>query len=96
MGLVPFFTHFFAFLRFSLLLLKDKGKQQQCTAEMGNFTPTPAPRARLPDNCRAITLTAGGILKRKKTSLLGGGTLEGILRDNLGEGNWESKIAARQ
>ena len=30
------------FLRFSLLLLKDKGKQQQFTAKMGNFTPTPS------------------------------------------------------
>ena len=26
----------------SLLLLKDKGKQQQFTAKMGNFTPTPS------------------------------------------------------
>ena len=34
---------FFAFLRFSLLLLiKDKGKQQQFTAKMGNFTRTPS------------------------------------------------------
>ena len=45
----PFFTHcslfsriFPLFLRFSLLLLTDKGKQQQFTAKMGNFTPTPS------------------------------------------------------
>ena len=47
----PFFYAFFPFfflrifplfLRFSLLLLKDKGKQQQFTAKMGNFTPTPS------------------------------------------------------
>ena len=45
----PFFTHFSLFftlfpllLRFSLLLLKDMGKQQQFTAKMGNFTPTPS------------------------------------------------------
>ena len=35
----PFFP---LFLRFSLLLLKDKGKQQQFAAKMGNFTPTPS------------------------------------------------------
>ena len=48
----PFFMHFSPFyaffrfsspfLRFSLLLLKDKGKQQQFTAKMGNCTPTPS------------------------------------------------------
>ena len=39
------------FSLFSSLLLKDKGKQHQFTAKMGNFTPTPsAPtRAKLPD-----------------------------------------------
>ena len=40
----PFFLHIFPlFLRtFPLFLLKDKGKQQQFTAKMGNFTPTPS------------------------------------------------------
>ena len=46
----PFFYAFFLFLyafspfflHFSLLPLKDKGKQQQFTAKMGNFTPTPS------------------------------------------------------
>ena len=39
----------------------------------------------------------GQFWKRKKCPLLRGrGNLGGILRDNLGEGNWESKIAARQ
>ena len=38
----PFFSILPLFLRFSLLLLKDKGKQQQFTAKMGNFTPTPS------------------------------------------------------
>ena len=39
----PLFYAFFPlFLRISLLLLKDKGKQQQFTAKMGNFTPTPS------------------------------------------------------
>ena len=54
----PFFTHyspflriFPLFLRFSLLLLKDKGKQQQFPAKMGNFTLTRLhpPRAKLPE-----------------------------------------------
>ena len=46
---LSFFTHFSFFSRFSsfffhfcILLLKDKGKQQQFTAKMGNFTPTPS------------------------------------------------------
>ena len=46
-----FFSLFFVFLRFSLLLnlpLKDKGKQQQFTAKMRNFTPTPS----APTPCR--------------------------------------------
>ena len=34
------FSPFFSLL--SLLLLNDKGKQQQFTAKMGNFTPTPS------------------------------------------------------
>ena len=34
--------HFPLFLRFSLLLLKDKGKRQQFTAKMVNFTPAPS------------------------------------------------------
>ena len=40
----PLFLRIFPlFLRFSLLLLiKDKGKQRQFTAKMGNFTPTPS------------------------------------------------------
>ena len=43
----PFFSfffssHFFVFLRFSLTLLEDKGKQLQFNANMGNFTPTPS------------------------------------------------------
>ena len=47
--------------------------------------------------CRAITLTAGAILKEEKIPLLWGrGNLGGILRGNLGEGNCESKIGARQ
>ena len=37
-----YFRIFPLFLRFSLLLLKDKSKQQQLTAKMGNFTPTPS------------------------------------------------------
>ena len=45
----------------------------------------------------AITLTAGLILKEdKKPSLVGRDSLGGILGDNLGEGNCESKIASRQ
>ena len=35
-----FFPFFYAFVPF--FLLKDKGKQQQFTAKMGNFTPTPS------------------------------------------------------
>ena len=46
----PFFTHLFPFFyaffplffAFLCFLLKDKGKQQQFTAKMGNFTPTPS------------------------------------------------------
>ena len=39
----PFFTHFSPhFTHFSPLRLMDKGKQQQFTAKMGNFTPTPS------------------------------------------------------
>ena len=39
----------------------------------------------------------GNLERRKKKPLLWGrGNLGGILRDNLGEGNCESKIAARQ
>ena len=48
----PFFYAFFSFFFASpLFLLKDKGKQQQFTAKMGNFTPTPsAPTpSKLPD-----------------------------------------------
>ena len=54
-----FSLFFFVFLRFSLLLPKDKGKQQQFTANMGDFTPTPsAPtpckisRVATPADCR--------------------------------------------
>ena len=36
-----FFTHFFAFLRFSLLLLKDKGKQQPNLLQKGEFHSDP-------------------------------------------------------
>ena len=39
---LSFFSLFFVFRRFSFLLLKDEGKQQQFTAKMGNFTPTPS------------------------------------------------------
>ena len=39
----PLFSRVFPhFLRFSLLLLMGKGKQQQFTAKMGSFTPTPS------------------------------------------------------
>ena len=39
----PFFNAIFPFFyAFSPFLLKDKGKQQQFTAKMGNFTPTPS------------------------------------------------------
>ena len=56
-----------------------------------------AARRVLPLNCRAITLTAGALLKEeKKPSLVGERHLEAISRDNLGEGNCESKFAARQ
>ena len=58
-----------------------------------------AARQFLPLSCRAITLTTGAILKEenKMSSFLWGrGNLGGNLRDNLGEGNWESKIAAIQ
>ena len=57
-----------------------------------------AARQFLPLTCRAITPSLRGqFWKRKKCPLLWGrGNLGGILRDNLGEGNWESKIAARQ
>ena len=37
-----FASFFFAFLRFLFFLLKDKDKQQQFTANLGNFTPTPS------------------------------------------------------
>ena len=37
-----FSTHFSPFSSLSLLLLKDKGKQQQFTAKMGKFTLTPS------------------------------------------------------
>ena len=37
-----FFSFVFVFLRFSLILLEDKGEQLQFTAKMGNFTPTPS------------------------------------------------------
>ena len=42
--------------------------------------------------------TEGQGLKEEKNVLYcgGGGNLGGILRDNFGEGNWESNIAARQ
>ena len=51
----------------------------------------------LPLSCRATTLTAGVSLKEeKKPSLVGERPFGGYLRDNLGEGNCESKIAARQ
>ena len=50
----------------------------------------------VPLNRRATALTARAISKEKKISLVGGGNLGGILRDNLGEGNCESGIAARQ
>ena len=39
------FSFFFVFLRFSSLFSsspKDRGEQQQFTAKMGNFTPTPS------------------------------------------------------
>ena len=39
----PFFYAFLLFFyAFSPLLLKEKGKQKQFTAKMGNFTPTPS------------------------------------------------------
>ena len=38
----PFFYTFFPFFFAFLFLLKDKDKQQQFTAKMGNFTPTPS------------------------------------------------------
>ena len=43
-ALLRIFSLFFVFLRFSLLLLllKDKGKQQQFTAKIRKFTPTPS------------------------------------------------------
>ena len=48
-------------------------------------------------NCLAITLTAGVILSEEKMpSLVGESTLGGILGDDLGEGNCESKIVSRQ
>ena len=51
----------------------------------------------MPLSCPAITLTAGAVLKQEKmSSIVGERHLGGILRDNLGEGNGESKIAARQ
>ena len=37
-----FSSLFFVFLRFSLILLEDRGKRLQFTAKMGNFTPTPS------------------------------------------------------
>ena len=49
--------------------------------------------AQLPRNCPL----RGGKFERWKCPLLWGrGNFGGILRDNLGKGNWESKIAARQ
>ena len=50
----------------------------------------------MPLNCRAITLTAGAVCKGTKPSLVGRGNLGGIFRDNLGEGNYELRNAARQ
>ena len=48
-------------------------------------------------NWRAFSIIAGAILKEEKSLLLWGrGDLRGILRDDLGEGDCESKIAARQ
>ena len=48
----PLFLRIFPlFLRiFPLFLLKDKGKQQQFTAKMGNFTPTPS----APTPCKTL------------------------------------------
>ena len=48
--------------------------------------------------CRAITLAVGVILNEEKKDLScgGGGNWGGHLRGNLGEGNCESKIVARQ
>ena len=48
-------------------------------------------------NCLAITLTWGVILEEEKMPLLlARDSLGGILGDNLGEGNCESKIVSRQ
>ena len=48
-----FFSLFFVFLRFSLLLLKDKGKQQQYLLQKRGISLRPRlhrPRAKLPDS----------------------------------------------
>ena len=51
-----------------------------------------AARQFLPLNCLAVTLTAGKVWKRKRCPLLWvKDSLGGILGDNLGEGNCESK-----
>ena len=87
------------------LHLAGKGKGARGKVLVGGFLELPvgperhldAARQFLSLNCLAITLTAGVILKEEKVLYCGGrGNLGGILRDNLGEGTCESKIAARQ
>ena len=56
-----------------------------------------AARQFLPLNCLAITLSAGVILKEKQGPLLWArDSVGGISGDNLGKGDCESKIVARQ
>ena len=61
--ILPLFLRIFPlFFRFSLLLLKDKGKQQQFTRKMGNFTPTPS----APTPCKTSRKKSGKVFKSEK------------------------------
>ena len=98
----PFFSTVWGFSRISRISRISKfsrisRKSTFLKRPLFQKTPFSEPEQFLPLSCRAITFSTGTILKEEKCPLLWGrGNLGGILRDNLGEGNWESKIAARQ
>ena len=85
---------------------KGQGGQKRTngdkTGHFGTNWETPPfsiyPHLALLNNCRAIALTAAALLKEERgTSFVGERRfLGGILRDILGEGIRDSKIAARQ
>ena len=59
-----FLRNFPLFLRISPLFLKDKAKEQQFTAKMGNFTPTPSaptPCKTSRQNCLSLFLRCGAM-----------------------------------